>query len=302
VAAALQQRNVMMFARSALLACLCLAVASPAAPQGRSGGGMRGGFGRGPSPPPVTSMNLPNWGNSPPAISPFRGPATGAPNPFPLRPGVDAFRATAKTYSPRFSPGFRDIDGRWNGYRNVTGEKWRRHDGYGRRHDGYGKGFYPGAVYIGGSPYYYPGYPGVIDPAYPPEPLPSAEPEGFLRLLITPRNANVFIDGVHEGTVDDFGGTGERTLRAGLHTVHVEADGFEPVEFDVRVPVNDTITLRRDLEPRRVLPPYVPPPAPAPSAAPKTIYVIPRCYLGDSQPRQEQLPAGCSLANLRTLN
>jgi hypothetical protein len=237
-------------------------------------------------------MNLPNWGISPPAISPFRGPATGAPNPFPLRPGVDAFRATAKTYSP----GFRDIDGRWNGYRNVTRGEWRRYGGY-------GKGFYPGAVYIGGSPYYYPGYPGVVDPVYPPQPLPPAEPEGFLRLVITPRNANVFIDGVHEGTVDDFGGTGERTLRAGVHSVHVEADGFEPVEFDVRVPARDTITLRRDLEPRRPPAPVTaPPPASAPPATPKTIYVIPRCYLGDSRPQQNQLPAGCSLADLKTLN
>jgi hypothetical protein len=84
--------------------------------------------------------------------------------------------------------------------------------------------------------------------------------------------------------------------------VRIQADGFESVEFDVRVPANDTITLRRDLDPRRELPPYVPPPAAAAPVTPKTIYAIPRCYLGDSRPRQDQLPAGCSLANLRTLN
>jgi len=128
------------------------------------------------------------------------------------------------------------------------------------------------------------------------------EPEGFLRLLVTPRNAGVYVDGVYEGTVDDFGGTSERALRAGLHGVRVSADGFEPVEFDVRVPVNDTITLRRDLDPRRALPPSPPPAAAAPPAKPKTIYVIPRCYLGDSRPQPNQLPAGCSLADLRTLN
>ncbi len=114
----------------------------------------------------------------------------------------------------------------------------------------------------------------------------------------------MFINGAYAGTVDDFGGTGERALPAGLHGVRVEADGFEPVEFDVRVPVNDTMTFRRDLEPRRLpAPPPLPPPqAAAPPSAPKPIYVIPRCYLGDSRPQQNQLPPGCSLADLRTLN
>ena len=159
---------------------------------------------------------------------------------------------------------------------------------------------YPGAVYIGASPYYY--YPEETLPVVPADAARLEEPEGFLRLLISPRNASVFVDGVYEGTVDDFGGTGERTVRAGLHTVRVEADGFEPVEFDVRVPANDTITLRRDLDPRRA-PPMVSVPSPAaPPAKPKTIYVIPRCYLGDSRPEQNQLPAGCSVADIRALN
>jgi hypothetical protein len=31
----------------------------------------------------------------------------------------------------------------------------------------------------------------------------------------------------------------------------------------------------------------------------KTLYVIPRCYAGDTPPRPEQLPPGCRLDNLR---
>ena len=250
---------------------------------------MRGGGGHGSS--ATVPPSLPRWGIGPPpmGLSPLL-PSTLSPLG---RPGVDAFRATPKTYAPRFSPGLRVIDGRWDGRFDGPRRGWRRHDGS-------GKGGYPGAVYIGGSPYY---YPGVVDPVvYPGEPPPQEEPEGFLRLLITPRHAGVFVDGIYEGTVDDFGGTGERALRAGLHAVRVAADGFEPVEFDVRVPVNDTITLRRDLDPRRAPPPPVPPPAAAPPAKPKTIYVIPRCYLGDSRPLPNQLPTGCSLADLRTLN
>jgi hypothetical protein len=233
------------------------------------------------------------------------------PSQLPQRPGVDAFRARPDTYAPRFSPG--DATGRsqqW-GDRKHDGDRRRDDDGRrsgGGRHRGNRGGavvYSPlGGVYLGASPYYY-YWPSAAAPvAQPAVTAPPEEPEGFLRLLVTPRNASVFVDGVYEGTVDDFGGTSERPLRAGLHSVQVQAEGFEPVQFDVRVPARDTITLRRDLEPRR------PPPAPSPQAAapqalpatPKTIYVIPRCYLGDSRPQQSQLPAGCSLADLKTLN
>ena len=114
----------------------------------------------------------------------------------------------------------------------------------------------------------------------------------------------MIVDGIYEGTVDDFGGTGERALPSGVHRVRLETEGYEPVEFDVRVPDNDTITLRRDLYPRSAAPPppFAAAPIAAPAQPPKAIYVIPRCYLGDSRPRQEQLPAGCNIADLRTLD
>lgn len=216
------------------------------------------------------------------------------------RPGIDLFRAGPDTYTPRFD----------QGARRANGSNWR-HDGVRegrRRHSRTGTVPYPLGVFVGASPYYY--WPPAAAPApQPPVPASTDEPEGFLRLLITPRHAGVWVDGVYEGTVDDFGGSSERPLPAGIHDVRVEADGFEPVEFDVRVPARDTITLRRDLERRQPAPALPPPQAPAPRssletppAKPKTIYVIPRCYLGDSRPQQNQLPAGCSLADLRTLN
>jgi hypothetical protein len=130
----------------------------------------------------------------------------------------------------------------------------------------------------------------------------NTESTGFLRLAVSPRRANVLVDGVYEGTVDDFGGTGERTLRAGLHRVRLEADGHEPVEFDVRIPAGDTITLRRDLDVRAEPSPTPPPAAPsAPAGPPKPTYVIPRCYLGNTRPAPDTLPAGCSLSDLRVL-
>jgi hypothetical protein len=111
----------------------------------------------------------------------------------------------------------------------------------------------------------------------------------------------VFVDGVYEGTADDFGGSGERSLPAGPHRVRLEAEGYEPVVFDVRVPANDTTTLRRSLDLRAAEPP-APPPAPAlPPVAHKPFYVIPRCYLGDTPPQPGQLPTGCRIADLQTL-
>jgi hypothetical protein len=213
---------------------------------------------------------------------------------------VDLFRARPGTYAPRFSTG-RRADGRHDGRSDGPRNGRRRYP----RANG---AIYPppGAVYIGASPFYYPSYdPSAIPlPGEPAAAAIAAQQEGFLRLVVSPRSAGVFVDGVYEGTVDDFGGIGETPLPAGLHRVRLEAGGFEPVEFDVRVPANDTITLRRELEPRRV-PPLPPPPAAEPgtaSAKPKPIYVIPRCYLGDSRPQQDDLPAGCNLADLRTLN
>ena len=52
----------------------------------------------------------------------------------------------------------------------------------------------------------------------------------------------------------------------------------------------------------------VPSPATLPAAAPppaghkRTLYVIPGCYAGDKLPRRDQLRAGCSLRNLRTIS
>lgn len=200
-----------------------------------------------------------------------------------MRPGVDAFRAQPNT----------DRESR-NGWARGPGG-----DGRNKRRPHHGS-YYPAAGAI-----YFPGYAyGAFDP-YPAPPATEATtpsiPTGFLRLLVTPRDAAVIVDGLYEGTVDDFGGTGERALASGLHHVRLETEGYEPVAFEVRIPDNDTITLRRDLSPRSTPPSPVAAPVRAPAQPPTTIYVIPRCYLGDSRPRQEQLPAGCSVADLRTL-
>lgn len=210
--------------------------------------------------------------------SPFlRSLDPGTPNltPRPGEAGADLFRAQPDTYGPRSpKPG----RGR-GGPRGSNG------------------------VYVyGGLPYV--GWPaGAVVATTPPAAAASDAPaEGFLRLRVSPRSANVFIDGGYAGTVDDFGGVSERMLSAGTHRIELRAPGFEPVDFDARVPANDTLTFRRDMRPLDDRP-AAPAPAPAPVPPPphKTMYVLPGCYAGDAPPVASQLPARCNLADLRII-
>ena len=66
--------------------------------------------------------------------------------------------------------------------------------------------------------------------------------------------------------------------------------------FDVRITEDQTVDYRKDLS--RVTARSEPPRPPAP---PKTFYVIPGCYAGDSQPSADRLPTGCSPKNLKTI-
>ena len=200
------------------------------------------------------------------------------------RPGEDAFRARSNTYAPRDRDGRRDRDS---------------HRDDRRRNDNsityYG---YPYAVPFGFAPY----VPSVIGVA-PPEPSPAPPaaaadepPLGFLQLRVSPRAAEVYVDGALAGTVDDFGGRSARMLPAGPHRVEIVAPGYESVTFDVRVPENDTVTFTRDLErgvERR---------APEPIAVPhKALYVVPMCYIGDRPPQPGDMPAGCRVEDMRVI-
>jgi hypothetical protein len=258
-------------------------------------------------------------------------PGLGSASLITPRPGVDAFRADPGTYGGRRDGSVRGPS--WGGvpvlpaapsWGGVTvgpsvpswggvpahdgGRGKRDHDRDGRGHLGprdkswrHSRGLYTnGYAVLYGLPYGYAPY-GIADSLTGQTSSPTvttpAIPEGFLRLLVTPREATVIVDGIIVGTVDDFGGRGEQALPAGPHRIRIEAPGYEAVEFDVRVPAGDTISLRRELSPL----PGPTEPAPQAPAAPKTFYAIPNCYLGDSIPKAEMLPKGCSLENMRVL-
>ena len=303
------------------------------------GGGGRDGGGRGPShgqPGPGNGNRVPARGA--PSIADQLGvgappttlPGLNSASLIAPRPGVDLYRARPGTYSNYggivpAGPSWGGVpvhpsaptwggtpihgQGRPGDYRGSNyGPRYKYQGGY----YGYGYSYPGGYVAAYGAPYGYVTYDSgqpVVEPAAPAQ---AEIPEGFLRLLVTPRYADVIVDGVLAGTVDDFGGTREQALPAGPHRIRIEAPGYEPVEFDVRVPVGDTISLRRELVPLTAPPRTAQPTAPErgssgttpAGAAPvvrKTFYAIPNCYLGNTMPRAESLPAGCSMSDLKVL-
>ncbi len=118
------------------------------------------------------------------------------------RPGQDAFRAAPDTYTSR------DRSHRRDG----------RHDDGPRRGGKRSDNIVYGYPYVG--PFGYATYPVSYEETIVGSAVTTSapdvddEPHGFLRLRILPRTADVHIDGAWAGTVDDFGGSGERMLPA----------------------------------------------------------------------------------------
>ncbi|MBX7186111.1 MAG: hypothetical protein K1Y01_13300 [Vicinamibacteria bacterium] len=71
---------------------------------------------------------------------------------------------------------------------------------------------------------------------------------GDIRLLVNPRDAEVYVDGYYAGIVDDFDGRYQRlALEAGPHKIEVGGPGLESRVFDVYVDPSRTVDLRVDL-------------------------------------------------------
>jgi hypothetical protein len=75
---------------------------------------------------------------------------------------------------------------------------------------------------------------------------------GRLRLQVSPRDAEVFIDGYYAGQVDDFDGRLQRlSLETGGYAVEIRKAGWETLTFDVRVTPGRTTTYRGELIPQK---------------------------------------------------
>jgi len=71
---------------------------------------------------------------------------------------------------------------------------------------------------------------------------------GDVRLVVTPRDAQVYVDGYYAGVVDDFDGRSQKlTIEAGPHQLELDAQGAEPKFFDVYVDPSKTVEIHADL-------------------------------------------------------
>lgn len=155
----------------------------------------------------------------------------------------------------------------------------------------------PNRGHSGGS-YFGPylGYPETT-PGTPTAAPPVDRATGWLRLAVTPANAQVFVDGYYVGTVDDVNAKRDLALDAGPHRIRFIAPTYQTLAVDVQIAPGDTVTYRGALEPATP----APPPPPRTAGAQTSMYLIPNCYLGNVPPRASRLPAGCDIKHVQVL-
>lgn len=187
-------------------------------------------------------------------------PRVYAPSPAPERGPVQTGRAAPRVAAPRIDP------------RNDARQAQR----YAPRFDTrarYGESVRSGRYYYGGrapvviSPYpsylfrprlrlsigLWVGYPIAYPYAYAGAygvPYTPGAAYGAVSLAINPGDAGVYVDGSYVGVVGDFYETTHAlTLAAGTHRIEVEAQGYRPMVFDVRIAPGQLIPYQGDLLP-----------------------------------------------------
>ena len=108
----------------------------------------------------------------------------------------------------------------------------------------FGLGYFYYDPYRWGSTY--PGY-GYGGGYYSNRPYSSFD-VGELRLDVSPRHAQVFVDGYYAGTVDDFDGAFQSLkLASGAYRIEISAPGYETLVFDVRIDPGRDVRYRGEL-------------------------------------------------------
>src|SRR5581483_7308778 len=86
---------------------------------------------------------------------------------------------------------------------------------------------------------------GASEPATGSDVTVALAPPGDLRFDVTPKDAQVYVDGYYVGIVDDFEGRRQRlSLPPGTHHVVLQESGYEPIEADVAIQSHATTTYR----------------------------------------------------------
>jgi hypothetical protein len=125
-----------------------------------------------------------------------------------------------------------------------------------------------GRIVIGGGFGYRPFY---YDPFWGPYPYYGygAYPIGVrnigeVRVLATPKQAEVFVDGFYAGVVDDFDGTFQRLhITPGGHAVTLHLEGYRTVTQNIYVTPDQTVKLQVAMD--RLQPGEASDPAPVPA-------------------------------------
>lgn len=120
----------------------------------------------------------------------------------------------------------------------------------------------PGAPGWAAIPYGYPGFAagvwydwpyGYSPYGYPwpaPYPFPMSDVlAGSVRVDVSPKNADVYVDGFYAGIVSDFNGIFHHlTMTAGPHVIEMRKTGLEPLAVEIYVQPNHTITYRAAMQ------------------------------------------------------
>jgi hypothetical protein len=170
-------------------------------------------------------------------------------------PGRAVGQAVPRTYAPRY---YRPYYPRYN-YPYAYGRYY-----YPYAYRGYYApyyGFYPGFSFSFGFGYGWPaaywggyGYPYGYRYGYG---YPYAYPYpyyydnmGSARLQITPRNAEVYVDGQFAGIVDQFDGSFQRlNVENGRHEIQIHLDGYRPLTQNVLFTRGTTVRIEAALQP-----------------------------------------------------
>jgi len=164
-------------------------------------------------------------------------------------------QAVPRDSRPASPPPTRDggrNDGRYRGGNIYVAPPTYNYYYYPRRYYPYGYGAF-GLGYFYYDPYtWYPGsYSGSYYNGYDQYFFDRFD-TGELRIDVSPRVADVYVDGYFAGRVDDFDGIFQSLrLAGGPHHIQIVAPGFVNLDFDVRIEPGRKITYRGALQPFR---------------------------------------------------
>jgi len=123
---------------------------------------------------------------------------------------------------------------------------YRPHRSYPYGYNSFGFGYLYYDPYRSGGYAPYSGY-APYAPGYGSRPYSSFD-IGELRLDVSPRHGQVYVDGYYAGTVDDFDGAFQGLkLAAGTYRIEIVAPGYDTLGFDVRITPGQKVRYRGEL-------------------------------------------------------